>query len=159
MVCGDICAIPRAEDLFFNAVLHDAHDQDDTRLESLALPAADVWPGDQHRVGCQAQKANEALSVLCAEDPTLKLEHIPAMNETVLYAIGELHLRLALDEVAEKYNVTVAASLPSIAYRETITAKADGHHRTRNRPVAPGSLARCFCALRRLPAAAALNCG
>ena len=142
--CGDICAIPRAEDVFFNAVLHDAHDQDDTRLESTALPEPMYGRAISAESDAQAQKANEALSVLCAEDPTLRLDHIPAMNETVLFGIGELHLRIALDEVAEKYGVKVATALPSIAYRETVTARAEGHHRHKKQTGGAGQFGEVF---------------
>ena len=38
VVAGDVCAIPRAEDVPFGAVLHDDHAEDDTRLEALPLP-------------------------------------------------------------------------------------------------------------------------
>ena len=149
--CGDICAIPRAEEVFFNAVLHDAHDQDDTRLESAALPEPMYGRAISAESDAQAQKANEALSVLCAEDPTLRLDHIPAMNETVLFGIGELHLRNALDEVAEKYGVKVATSLPSIAYRETVTAKAEGHHRHKKQTGGAGQFGEVYLRIEPLP--------
>ena len=148
---GDICAIPRAEDVFFNAVLHDAHDQDDTRLDSAALPEPMYGRAISAESDAQAQKANEALSVLCAEDPTLRLDHIPAMNETVLFGIGELHLRNALDEVTEKYGVRVATSLPSIAYRETVTAKAEGHHRHKKQTGGAGQFGEVFLRIEPLP--------
>ena len=148
---GDICAIPRAEDVFFNAVLHDAHDQDDTRLESLALPEPMYGRAISAETDAQAQKANEAMVVLCAEDPTLRVDHIPAMNETVLFGIGELHLRIALDEVADKYGVTVATSLPSIAYRETVTARAEGHHRHKKQTGGAGQFGEVFLRIEPLP--------
>ncbi len=150
-VSGDICAIPRAEDVFFNAVLHDAHDQDDTRLESLALPVPMYGRAIGAESDTQAQKANEALAVLCAEDPTLRLDHIPAMNETVLFGIGELHLRIALDEVADKYGVVVATALPSIAYRETVTTKAEGHHRHKKQTGGAGQFGEVFLRIEPLP--------
>lgn len=148
---GDICAIPRAEEVFFNAVLHDAHDQDDTRLESLALPEPMYGRAISAETDVQAQKANEALAMLCAEDATLRLDHIPAMNETVLFGIGELHLRIALDEVADKYGVTVATALPSIAYRETVTAKAEGHHRHKKQTGGAGQFGEVFLRIEPLP--------
>ena len=148
---GDICAIPRAEDVFFNAVLHDAHDQDDTRLETLALPEPMYSRAISAATDAQAQKANEAMVVLCAEDPTLRVDHIPAMNETVLFGIGELHLRIALDEVADKYGVTVATSLPSIAYRETVTASAEGHHRHKKQTGGAGQFGEVFLRIEPLP--------
>lgn len=148
---GDICAIPRAEDVFFDAVLHDAHDQDDTRLEFLGLPEPMYGRAISADSDAHAQKANEALAVLCAEDPTLRLDHIPAMNETVLFGIGELHLRIALDEVAEKYGVTVATSLPSIPYRETVTSRAEGHHRHKKQTGGAGQFGEVFLRIEPLP--------
>ena len=150
-VSGDVCAIPRAEDVFFNTVLHDAHDQDDTRLESLALPEPMYGRAISAESDAQAQKANEALSVLCAEDPTLRVDHIPAMNETVLIGIGELHLRVVLDEVADKYGVRVATALPSIPYRETVTAKAEGHHRHKKQTGGAGQFGEVFLRIEPLP--------
>ena len=149
--CGDVCAIPRAEEVFFNAVLHDAHDEDDTRLESTALPEPMYGRAISAESDAQAQKANEALSALCAEDPTLRLDHLPAMNETVLFGIGELHLRNALDEVEEKYGVKVATALPSIAYRETVTGKAEGHHRHKKQTGGAGQFGEVFLRIEPLP--------
>lgn len=128
-VPGDICAIPRAEDMKFDAVLHDARDHEDIHLQSIPLPEPMYGRAIAVESDVEAQKANEAVAMLCAEDPSLRLEQIASMNETVLRGIGELHMRITLDEVAEKYGIALTTSLPSIAYRETITSKADGHHR------------------------------
>ena len=151
VTCGDICAIPRAEDVFFDAVLHDDHQQDDTRLESIPLPEPMYGRAVTAETDAEAQKANEALGVLCAEDPTLRVEHVATMNETVLLGIGELHLRVVLDEVAEKYGVTVATSLPSIAYRETVTSKAEGHHRHKKQTGGAGQFGEVFLRIEPLP--------
>ena len=151
VTCGDICAIPRAEDVFFDAVLHDDHEQDDTRLESIPLPEPMYGRAITAETDAEAQKANEALAVFCAEDPTLRVEHVATMNETVLLGIGELHLRVVLDEVAEKYGVTVATSLPSIAYRETVTSKAEGHHRHKKQTGGAGQFGEVFLRVEPLP--------
>jgi elongation factor G len=50
-------------------------------------------------------------------------------NETVLRALGELHLRSVLERMAAQYKVEVDTRPPRIPYRETITAKAEGFHR------------------------------
>lgn len=128
-VPGDICAIPRAEDMKFDAVLHDVRDHEDIHLRSMPLPEPMYGRAIAVQSDAEAQKANEAVSTLCAEDPSLRLEQIASMNETVLRGIGELHMRITLEEVADKYGITLKTSLPSIAYRETITGKAEGHHR------------------------------
>jgi elongation factor G len=77
----------------------------------------------------EEQKLSDALHRLIAEDPCVRLEHHASLNETVLYAMGELHLRVLLDRMSERYGVHCKTHAPSIPYRETITRPADGHHR------------------------------
>lgn len=141
---GDICAIPRADGVFFDAVLHDSHDEDHFHLKSLDLPAPMYGRAISARSDKEAQKANEALEVLCAEDPSLQVDHIAAMNETVLRGMGELHLRVALEEISDKYGIEVDTSLPSIAYRETITGVAEGHHRHKKQTGGAGQFGEVF---------------
>ena len=141
---GDICAIPRAEDVFFGAMLHESHDEDDVRVAPMPLPEPMYGRAISTETDADAQKANEALAVLCAEDPSLRVDHIAAMNETVLRGIGEIHLRTALDQVAERHGVKVTTSLPSIPYRETITRKAEGHHRHKKQTGGAGQFGEVF---------------
>jgi elongation factor G len=53
------------------------------------------------------------------------------MHQTLLWGQGEMHLRVALDRLKNKYNVEVAPHLPRTPYRETIrkTAHAHGRHK------------------------------
>ena len=64
-----------------------------------------------------------------AEDPCFRVEHHVAQNETVLHGLGDLHLRVMLQRLTERYGVEVKTRPPSIPYRETITRPAEGHHR------------------------------
>jgi elongation factor G len=66
---------------------------------------------------------------MLAEDPTIALEHDAVLNETVLRALGELHLRSILERMAAQYKIEVDTRPPRIPYRETITGKAEGFHR------------------------------
>lgn len=150
-VSGDICAIPRAEDVPFGAVLHDGHAEDGMRLESLPLPEPMYGRAITAESDAEAQKANEGFGVFCAEDPTLRLDHVASMNETVLRGIGELHLRVVLDELDRKYGVKVATALPSIAYRETVTSRADGHHRHKKQTGGAGQFGEVFLRIEPLP--------
>ena len=43
--------------------------------------------------------------------------------------LSELHLKVTLERMRERYGVEVVTHPPRIAYRETIAAKAEGHHR------------------------------
>jgi elongation factor G len=77
----------------------------------------------------QEQKLAQALARLAEEDPCLRVEHRREVNETVLRGLSELHLSIALERMRERYGVEVITHPPRIAYRETITSSADGHHR------------------------------
>ncbi len=66
---------------------------------------------------------------MTAEDPTLVVEHDPHSNETVLRALGELHLRSVLERMSSQFKLEIETRPPRIPYRETITAPAEGFHR------------------------------
>jgi elongation factor G len=75
------------------------------------------------------QRISEVLHRMTAEDPTLTLEHDPTSNETVLRALGDLHLRSVLERMAAQFKLEIDTRPPRIPYRETITGKAEGFHR------------------------------
>ena len=98
------------------------------------------------------QKISDALHIAVAEDPSLQLEHITTLNEVVLRGLGELHLRTVLEGIEQHYDLKVKTSLPSIAYKETITRKADGHHRHKKQSGGAGQFGEVFLSTEPLPA-------
>src|SRR4029078_10376044 len=60
---------------------------------------------------------------------TWVVEPDPHSNETVLRALGELHLRSVLERMSSQFKLEIETRPPRIPYRETITAAADGSHR------------------------------
>jgi elongation factor G len=75
------------------------------------------------------QRLSDVLHKMCAEDPTLAVEHDATLNETVLRGLGDLHLRSTLERMASQFKLEVETRPPRIPYRETIVGKAEGHHR------------------------------
>ncbi len=126
---GDICAVAKVEDVVFDSVLHDSHDEDDIRMEPVAVPAPMFGLAIHAKARGDEQKLSDALQKISAEDPCFRVEHNAVLNETVIRGLGDLHLRIILEKMRERYNVEVNTSTPKIAYRETITKPADGHHR------------------------------
>src|SRR5207237_2374058 len=53
----------------------------------------------------------------------------PQTHEIVIHGLGELHLRVTLEKMKNRFNLEVITKPPKIAYRETITGKAEGHYR------------------------------
>lgn len=126
---GDLCAVSKVDELHFDAVLHDSHDEDHFHLKSIAFPPAMAGLAIEPERRGEEQKLSDSLHRLVAEDPCVRVEHHASLNETVLYAMGELHLRVLLDRMKDRYGVHCKTHTPSIPYRETITRPADGHHR------------------------------
>jgi elongation factor G len=148
---GDICAITKVDEVFLDAVLHDSHDEDNYHLKALdiAPPMFGVAVSPMHRG--DEQKLSDALNKLGAEDPCVLVEHNVAANETVLRGTGELHLRVLMDKMKERYNVEVETKPPSIPYRETITAAAEGHHRHKKQTGGAGQFGEVFLKVAALP--------
>ncbi len=126
---GDICAVAKVEEVVFDTVLHDSHDEDDIRMEPVSVPAPMFGLAIQAKARGDEQKLSDALQKISAEDPCFRVEHNAVLNQTVIRGLGDLHLRVILEKMKERYNVEVNTSTPKIAYRETITKPADGHHR------------------------------
>jgi len=74
-------------------------------------------------------KISGALHKLSEEDPTFRWSHDAQTHEIVIHGVGELHLRVTLEKMKNRFNLEVTTKPPKIAYKETITAKADGHYR------------------------------
>ncbi|MEJ2760575.1 MAG: elongation factor G, partial [Gammaproteobacteria bacterium] len=118
---GDICAVAKVEELHFNAVLHDSHEEDHIHLSTLHFPEPMYGLAIEAKSRGDEQKISDALHKLEAEDPSLRVEHNASMNETVIRGLGELHLRVVLEKLKDRYNVEVKTRPPRIAYRETVT--------------------------------------
>lgn len=126
---GDICAVARVDEIFRDAVLHDSHDEDHFHLQPEQFPMPLFGLAVVPNKRGDEQKLSDALLKIASEDPCLDIEHDAQANETVIRGMGELHLRVVLEQLAERYNVHVETHPPSIPYRETIGAAAEGHHR------------------------------
>ncbi|MEM9414341.1 MAG: elongation factor G [Planctomycetota bacterium] len=126
---GDIVAIAKAEDVHYDAVLHDSHDEDNLHLRSIKLPEPMSGLAVSPKKRGDEQKIADAFAKMQEEDPTLKITRDSVTHETVIHGLGELHLRILLEKLKTRYHVEVETKPPKIAYRETIQAKAQGHHR------------------------------
>jgi elongation factor G len=126
---GDICAVAKVDELHFDAVLHDSHDEDQYHLKSIAFPPPMLGLAIEPERRGDEQRLADTLHKLTAEDPCVRIEHHKSVNETVLYGMGEFHLRVLLERMSDRYGVKVKTKPPSIPYRETITRPAEGHCR------------------------------
>ncbi len=148
---GDICAVAKVDEIHFDAVLHDAAEDDHLHLKPLPFPVPVHGLAIEPKRRGDEQRMWEILGKLVDEDPCLKVEHVAVTNETVVYGLGELHLRTLLERMTEVYKCEVVSRPPRIAYRETITAPAEGHHRHKKQSGGAGQFGEVFLRIEPLP--------
>ncbi len=141
---GDICAVAKLEDLHLDAVLHDSHDEDHYHLKPVTFPPPMLGIAIEPERRGDEQRLADTLHKLMAEDPCIRIEHHAALNETVIYGTGELHLRVLLERMTERYGVHVKTHPPSVPYRETITRPAEGHCRHKKQTGGAGQFGEVF---------------
>ena len=129
LVPGDLGAIAKVEEIEFDAVLHDSHDEDHIHLKPLEFPRPMQGLAVETKRKGDEQRLFDILHKLELEDPCFEIERHPTTHETVIRGLGEMHLRYKLERMATQYKLELETRPPQIAYRETITGKAEGHCR------------------------------
>jgi elongation factor G len=126
---GDIVAVAKVDEIEFDCVLHDSHDEDHIHMRPLDFPTPMHGVAITPKKRGDEQRISDVLHRMIAEDPTIVVEHDAVTNETVLRALGDLHLRSILERMANQYKLEIDTRPPRIPYRETILGNADGFHR------------------------------
>ena len=141
---GEICALSKIDDLVFDAVLHDAPEDAAIHFRPLPLPHAVYGLAIRVKRRGDEQKLAEILQRMTSEDPSLGVDHDPVTHEAVIRGLGELHVGRVLERIRSHYKLEVDAHPPTIPYRETIGAPAEGHHRHRKQSGGAGQFGEVF---------------
>tara|TARA_A100000171_G_scaffold47509_1_gene53659 strand:- start:2256 stop:4394 length:2139 start_codon:yes stop_codon:yes gene_type:complete len=149
---GDIGAVGKIDDVHFDAVLHEGHDLDSVHLKPLPLPKPMYGLAIELKNHADETKFSGALHKLLAEDPSLVIERIAATKQTVMRGLGEMHLRIVLEKFKDQMGIELDTQPPRVAYKETITAKADGHHRHKKQSGGAGQFGEVYLRVEPLPA-------
>src|SRR4029077_20669455 len=121
LVPGDIGAVTKVEEIEFDRVLHDSHDEDHIHLRPLEFPTPMHGIAVETKKKGDEQRLFEVLHKLEMEDPCFKVERYATTNETVIRGLGELHIRTKLEKLAQQYKMDLSVKPPKIPYRETVT--------------------------------------
>lgn len=136
---GDIGVITKLENVVTGDTLGHAADH-------LIVPAP-AYPQPLYSVAvtpstkADSAKMGQALATLVEEDPTLRVETVPATKQTVLSGMGETHVDVALRHMDAKFGVKVDMSVPKVSYMETISRKASAQYRHKKQTGGAGQFA------------------
>ena len=129
LVPGEIGAIAKVDEITFDSVLHDSHEEDHIFLKPLQFPLPMQGLAVETRRKSDEQRMFEVLHRLELEDPCFRVERHPTTHETVIRGLGETHLRAHLARLEQQYKLELDTRPPQIPYRETITSGAESTYR------------------------------
>jgi elongation factor G len=148
---GDICAIAKVDEIQFDHVLHDSPEDAHLHARPLELPTSVFGLAVQPKKRGDEQKVSDVLHKIAAEDPCFRIEHNAQANETVMRGLGEMHLKAVLEKMSSQYKVDLDTRPPSIPFRETIGARAEGHNRHKNQTGGAGQFGEVYLRVESLP--------
>jgi len=141
-VAGEIIALAKVEEIRFGDVLHSEQKPMFSVMPATPTPMYSLAISTKSRG--DEQKISEALSKLAEEDPTFIATRDSQTNETVISGMGDLHLRIELEKMKQRFDLDVETKPPKVPYRETISAAADGHHRHKKQTGGAGQFGEVF---------------
>ena len=143
-VPGDIAAVAKVEEIEFDCVLHDSHDEDKIHMRPLEFPTPMYGLAIESKRRGDEQRVSDVLRKITAEDPTFRVDHDVVLNETVIRGLSDLHIRSVLERMAQQYKLEVSTRPPRVPFRETITTKAEGHSRHKKQTGGAGQFGEVF---------------
>ncbi len=121
---GDIVALVSGKNLSTGDTLCVKHRP--IILEPIKFPEPVISAIIEPKSKVEHIKLANALEKLTKEDPTFKVAQDPSTGQTLVCGMGELHLEILMDRMEREYGVKVNLGKPQVAYKETISKKAEG---------------------------------
>jgi elongation factor G len=139
VAAGDIAAVAKLADTSTGDVLATKG----TAFEAEAVPPPEpvLAVAIKARTKGDEDKLANALHRLQEEDLVLRIDRNPETHQTVLRGMGETHLSIALEKLARKFGVEVDTEDVRVAYRETISGKAEAEGKLKKQTGGHGQFA------------------
>lgn len=151
LVTGDLGVIPKIEEIHFNTILHQDPAHHAVTPPVLPLPRPLYGVAVELKNHADETKFAAASHKMMEEDPCFRVERVAATAQTVFRGLGELHLRVVLEKLRNRFAVEVTTKPMKVAYRETITSPAEGHHRHKKQTGGSGQFGEVYLRVEPLP--------
>ena len=138
---GDIAAVFGLGDTVTGHTLCDPRTV--VEFESMEFPEPVMSIAVEPATSQDQEKLSVALSRVADEDPTFTVRTNNETGQTLIAGMGELHLQVVVDRLADDHGVELNTGQPEVAYRETIAAPVAGlDHKLNKQTGGPGMFAR-----------------
>lgn len=129
VVTGDIAAVAKLDNVLAGDTL--VTPGSGIRVKPVEFPNPVMSVAIFPKSSQDEDKLSGALQKIVEEDPTLNVERRPETHETVLSGLGDAHLDVTAARIARKFGVEIDTAIPTVPYRESITAttNAEGKHK------------------------------
>ncbi|MEI8394193.1 MAG: elongation factor G [Rhodospirillaceae bacterium] len=111
-------------------------------LERMEFPEPVIEVAVEPKSKADQEKMSTALQRLAQEDPSFRVTVDHESGQTVIKGMGELHLEILVDRMKREFKVEANVGAPQVAYRETITRKAEIDYTHKKQTGGSGQFAR-----------------
>jgi elongation factor G len=111
-------------------------------MTSIHVPAAVISLAVRPKDRNAEANFSKALNRFTKEDPTFRVHQDEESQETIISGMGELHLEIYMERMRREYNCDVISGKPQVAYRETISQRADFAYTHKKQTGGSGQFAR-----------------
>jgi elongation factor G len=111
-------------------------------LERMEFPEPVIQTAIEPKTKNDQEKMGLALHRLAAEDPSFRVKTDEESGQTIIAGMGELHLDIIVDRMRREFKVEANVGAPQVAYRETITRKAEVDYTHKKQSGGSGQFAR-----------------
>ena len=138
---GDIIALAGLKDTRTGDTLCDPN-KSPVILERMEFPAPVIEIAVEPKSKADQEKLGVALAKLASEDPSFTVSTDHESGQTILKGMGELHLDIKIDILKRTYKVEANIGAPQVAYRESISRKAEIDYTHKKQTGGTGQFAR-----------------
>jgi elongation factor G len=137
---GDIVALAGLKDVTTGDTLCDAAKP--VVLERMEFPDPVIEVAVEPKTKGDQEKLGVALHRLAQEDPSFRVSVDHESGQTIIKGMGELHLDIIVDRMKREFKVEANVGAPQVAYRETVSRRADVDYTHKKQTGGSGQFAR-----------------
>ncbi len=137
---GDIIALAGLKETTTGDTICDP--QKPVVLETMSFPEPVIEIAVEPKTKADQEKMSQALQRLAAEDPSFRVETDRESGQTIMKGMGELHLDILVDRMKREFKVEANIGAPQVAYRETISRRAEIDYTHKKQTGGSGQFAR-----------------